>query len=222
MYAIVPAYNEEKSVAKVVGPLLSSGVFEDVIVVNDGSTDNTAFVAKQAGATVLQTPKNLRKGGAMRFAYRQLPGTEPVAFFDADLIGLKPKHVHQMAYAIFQGYDMVAGLRDKGSMQNFLQLFFSPLITGERILQRWVLDAIPEDGWSGYAIETAMNDVVERNGGRTCLIYLKGVSMRTKSQKTGYIKGIRDHWKMAKEISRTRRWLKWSQGRRCGGKVCDI
>ncbi len=66
--AIVPAYNEAESVGDVVRELLQRGDL-DVVVVNDGSTDDTAAVARAAGARVLDLPLNLGIGGAVQTGY---------------------------------------------------------------------------------------------------------------------------------------------------------
>lgn len=66
--AIVPAYNEAESVGAVVRELHERGDV-DVVVVNDGSTDETAAVAREAGARVLDLPLNLGIGGAVQTGY---------------------------------------------------------------------------------------------------------------------------------------------------------
>lgn len=216
MRAVVPAYNEEATVATVVEALMRSQMLDEVVVVDDGSSDRTSELAAAAGATVVKTPHNLGKGGAMLYAIEKAcPTDDYVAFFDADLLGLRPDHVRRLVEGAELGYDMICGLRDKGPVQNVLQLTCSPVITGERVLARWVIDALPLSCWSGYSIETAMNDTVVRNGGRTALVFLDGVTMRTKSQKTGLARGLRDHFRMAKQIVRTRRALNGSGGDSC-------
>lgn len=66
--AIVPAYDEEESVGRVVEELCEFGDV-DVVVVNDGSRDDTARVARDAGATVLDLPFNLGIGAAVQTGY---------------------------------------------------------------------------------------------------------------------------------------------------------
>jgi glycosyltransferase involved in cell wall biosynthesis len=68
--AIVPAYNEEASVATVVRELLVHTPGFDVLVVDDGSTDATAAVARQAGARVLRMPFNVGIGGTVQAGYQ--------------------------------------------------------------------------------------------------------------------------------------------------------
>jgi glycosyltransferase involved in cell wall biosynthesis len=70
MLAIVPAYNEEASVAAVVRRIGDTAADFDVLVVDDGSTDATTDAARGAGATVAQLPFNLGIGGAMQTGYR--------------------------------------------------------------------------------------------------------------------------------------------------------
>jgi polyisoprenyl-phosphate glycosyltransferase len=216
MRALVPAFNEETTVAGVVKPLADSGLFEEIVVVDDGSTDRTAQVAAAAGARVLQPAHNLGKGGAMLFGIANAcEHDEVVAFFDADLYGLRPEHAHRLAEGIAKGYDQVCGLRDWGPVQNVIQLGYGPVVTGERMVRRWVLDALPQDCWDGYVIETAMNDVVDRQGGRTAIVFLPGVTLRTKLHKAGFLAGLAGHWKMTKEILKTREALRNSQGGSC-------
>ena len=68
--AIVPAYNEEASIAGVVGELLAYDPGLRVVVVDDGSTDRTADLARAAGAKVISLPFNLGIGGAVQTGFR--------------------------------------------------------------------------------------------------------------------------------------------------------
>ena len=67
---IIPAFNEEGSLEKVVGEVNIHLPRADVLVVNDGSTDLTSEKAKACGAMVLDLPFNLGIGGAMQAGYR--------------------------------------------------------------------------------------------------------------------------------------------------------
>jgi hypothetical protein len=67
---IIPAFNEEGSLDRVVRGVNTHLPQADVLVVNDGSTDRTSEKAKASGATVLDLPFNLGIGGAMQAGYR--------------------------------------------------------------------------------------------------------------------------------------------------------
>jgi len=68
--AIVPAYNEQASVGFVVGDLREHASDFDVLVIDDGSTDDTRRVAREAGATVLRMPFNVGIGGTVQAGYQ--------------------------------------------------------------------------------------------------------------------------------------------------------
>ncbi|GAA4348591.1 glycosyltransferase family 2 protein [Microbacterium rhizosphaerae] len=83
---IVPAWNEERNVGNTVAEILEAHPEYDVVVVDDGSWDSTAAVARDAGASVLSLPFNLGVGGAMRtgFAYAHRNGYRRAIQVDAD------------------------------------------------------------------------------------------------------------------------------------------
>src|SRR3972149_4058340 len=151
--AIVPAHNEEQTLGDVVRALVESRRFR-VIVVDDGSTDRTTDVARQAGACVLRLQKNRGKGGGKQGALAKLPRDVDVAFFDPDLVGFRPEHAELLASEFRRlSPDQLVGMRDHfGPLFSSAQLVM-PLMSGDRIVKRWVLDALPPGCWSGYAIE---------------------------------------------------------------------
>jgi glycosyltransferase involved in cell wall biosynthesis len=82
----MPAWNESESIGTTIREVLEFGPACDVLVVDDGSRDNTAAIARAAGATVLQLPFNMGVGGAMRtgFKYAKTRGYAQVIQVDAD------------------------------------------------------------------------------------------------------------------------------------------
>ncbi len=84
--AVVPAYNERESVAGVVAALQDRAPFFDVIVIDDGSTDDTWAAARAAGAEVVRLPFNLGIGGAVQtgFKYALEQGYDYMAQVDGD------------------------------------------------------------------------------------------------------------------------------------------
>ena len=83
---VMPALNEEEAVGDVVREVFDKLPGVSVLVVDDGSKDDTAAVARAAGATVLSLPYNLGVGGAMRagFKYAMANGFENVVQVDSD------------------------------------------------------------------------------------------------------------------------------------------
>ena len=82
----IPAYNEEASVAAVISEVAAASTDWEVLVVDDGSADQTVAVARAAGAGVVSAPFNLGVGGAMRvgFRYAAEHGHDVLVQIDAD------------------------------------------------------------------------------------------------------------------------------------------
>jgi glycosyltransferase involved in cell wall biosynthesis len=107
----IPAWNEEGSIAEVIGRIQLHEPDADILVVNDGSTDSTALVASDAGAIVVSLPFNVGVGGAMRtaFLYAFREGYQAIVQVDAD-----GQHEPAELNALIAGldhYDIVVGTR---------------------------------------------------------------------------------------------------------------
>lgn len=88
LLVIVPALNEQESIQRVVREIRAQQF--DVLVVDDGSTDDTADRAENAGATVLRLPVNLGVGGALRAGFRFAVDHRYVAAVQVDADGQHP------------------------------------------------------------------------------------------------------------------------------------
>ena len=85
MVALVPARDEGDRVGATVQALRAIPTVDEVVVVDDGSTDGTGSAALEAGATVLRLARPAGKGGALEGALRRLPAPEVWLLADADL-----------------------------------------------------------------------------------------------------------------------------------------
>jgi glycosyltransferase involved in cell wall biosynthesis len=103
--ALVPAFNEEANVGSVVDEIRRVAPTFDIVVVDDGSYDRTAEVAREHGATVVRLPFNLGIGGAVQTGFR---------------------------YAFEQGYDLAVRLDGDGQHDpSQLDRIVKPVVTGE-------------------------------------------------------------------------------------------
>jgi len=112
---VMPAYNESQSVGEVVREAYAALPGISILVVDDGSRDDTAGAASAAGAQVARLPFNLGVGGAMRlgFRYAREHGFAAVVQIDAD--GQHdPAQVHQLLAQLAE-HDLVVGARFAGS-----------------------------------------------------------------------------------------------------------
>ena len=109
---IIPAYNEEESLPRVLDELTTTVPTADVVVISDGSLDRTAAVARRAGVAVVELPFNLGIGGALRagFKYAVRNGYARAVQFDAD--GQHdPAEIPSLELGLDAGADLVIGSR---------------------------------------------------------------------------------------------------------------
>jgi glycosyltransferase involved in cell wall biosynthesis len=83
---IIPAYNEEKNIDEVLKKIIELGIKMDIVVINDGSRDNTLKIVRQNNVKVISNPFNLGYGGALQtgFKYAVIKGYKYIIQFDAD------------------------------------------------------------------------------------------------------------------------------------------
>jgi len=199
--AIIPAYNEEARIAAVLHALTSVVAVDEVIVVNDGSTDGTAQAAQAiAGVRVVTLPRNKGKGGAMREGATRTEA-DVLLFFDADLVGLTPRHVQDLLAPVCSGEaTMAMGIFKGGRLWTDMAQFFAPAITGQRAIRREVFLHIPDLESVGYGIELAINDYVHSQGMIRKDVTLRGVTHPMKEEKLGWVRGAasrsRMYWQM--------------------------
>ena len=106
--AIIPAYNEEKTIGGVINALKEAGIGE-IIVVDDGSSDTTAQIAEGLQAKVIKQKKRSGKGAAIKKGIKSASG-EVIVFVDADLIGLDHKKIVKLITPVAKGKaDFVKG-----------------------------------------------------------------------------------------------------------------
>ncbi|MBL4607003.1 MAG: glycosyltransferase family 2 protein [Pseudomonadales bacterium] len=117
---VMPAKNEGLSIASVVKNVLKVVPQAEVIVVDDGSTDETAFLANDAGARVISHPYSMGNGAAIKTGARNAKG-DIIVFMDADGQH-NPDDIPRLLEGIANGYDLVVGARSSKSQASIARL----------------------------------------------------------------------------------------------------
>jgi len=193
--AILPIFNEEKTVAKVLSVLLKSKSLNEIIVVDDASTDNSLNIIKSFQSDklkIIHLEKNLGKSGAVKIAVKS--ATADILFFcDGDLHNFSVQHINKLLEPLKNGgYLMTVGIRDRGMIHNTFVKKFGPLITGERALPKKVFEEVAEHPlMKDYALEFVLNDYCVKNSIPIKRIILKGVKQTNKPYKyNNKLKGV--------------------------------
>lgn len=136
---IIPAKNEYKSLVKLLPALKKAVPDVEIIVVNDGSTDNTRQICDEAGVKVVNHPYSRGNGAAIKSGARAATG-DVFIFMDADGQH-RPEDIQGLLNRYKEGYDMVVGARGSESQASKTRLFGNGLynrvasyMTGQKIV----------------------------------------------------------------------------------------
>ena len=199
--AIVPAHNEADRIGPVLTAIASASLVDEIVVVNDGSTDNTSAVAAaNSSVRVVDLPKNLGKGGAMHAGARSTDA-DVVLFLDADLVGLTGEKVDAIIRPVVEGQTSVCiGIFSGGRRLTDLAQVIAPFISGQRALHRSIFLAIPDIEYVRSGIEVAMTRHFRANGIKMATVTLEGCTHVMKEEKLGYMRGIASRLRMYYDI----------------------
>ncbi|NMB91821.1 glycosyltransferase [candidate division WWE3 bacterium] len=196
--AIVPVFNEEKTVAGVVEALLKSPLINEVICINDGSTDGTLSVLRKYKDKIqlINFKDNKGKGYALVEGIKKAKG-EIVSFIDADLTNLSDNHIETLLEPVLGNkFRAVLGYPSNGWIPDV----FSNL-TGERVYYK--KDLVPyleEMTKTRFGVEVFLNNLFTEN--ETKKIPLKKLRGLYKYEKRSSVNAFREYLGEAVEIAR--------------------
>lgn len=124
---IIPAFNEEETVAQVVKVTKKLSYVDEVIVVNDGSIDRTKEEAEKAGAIVINHETNQGKGSAIKTGFKNSKG-DILAFIDADISNLNTKKIDVMIRPILENRTDITKTKFSRESGRVTELTAKPLL----------------------------------------------------------------------------------------------
>lgn len=194
---IVPIYNEEKYLKYVINSILKAKVFDEVICVNDGSTDKSQQILEsfKNKIYIIKFDKNRGKSYAM-VAGVKATKSDIIAFCDADLVNVKKEHFTQLVDPLkYNIADQVLATRETD------RLIFKHL-TGERAYRRKdLLPHLDRIEPTKFGIETYLNYIFSNK--RTLWITTKGLSQAGKMRESTFaFDYVKEGYQILSEIIR--------------------
>ncbi|WP_315077661.1 glycosyltransferase family 2 protein [Acinetobacter guillouiae] len=142
---VLPAKNESGAIGDTIKKIQALDLVSEILVINDGSIDDTCQVAEYVGAKVISHPYSKGNGAAIKTGARNAIG-DVIVFMDAD--GQHdPNDIPKLLEKIEQGYDLVVGARQKGSQASIGRGVVNKLYNS---LATYMSDHKVEDLTSGF------------------------------------------------------------------------
>lgn len=200
--ALVPAYNEQKTIRRTIHVLQHVEILNEIIVVNDGSADRTAeIVAEELGVILVNLRENRGKGGAIKAGLEHTQA-DILLLLDADLIGLRKKHILDLITPVINGTALATmGVFIEGRTMTDLAQKMAPKLSGQRAMLRSFLDDADIEN-TRYGVEVAINRQLEDKGVEVLEIELESLTQITKEQKLGYWKGFGARARMYYDVAK--------------------
>jgi polyisoprenyl-phosphate glycosyltransferase len=210
--AIIPTYNEAFNVSGVLEVLRQVPLLDEIVMVDDGSKDNTVEILRKAALAdtrikIVQHEKNRGKGQAI-FTGWSATNAPVLLLLDADLKNLKPDHIESLLCPILDHRaDMTLGLFRGGHFNTDISHWITPFLTGQRGLRAELLKHISHEAAAGYGFEVALTVAASKQNYRKRIVFLKGVWHPSSELRTerGYWNGYIWRVRMYGQIFRA--WL---------------
>ncbi|OGH71237.1 MAG: hypothetical protein A2921_01860 [Candidatus Magasanikbacteria bacterium RIFCSPLOWO2_01_FULL_43_20b] len=188
--AVIPAYNEAGTIGAVIEELKKCSLVGEIIVVDDGSDDDTAEVARLADVHVISHKDNCGKAIAMEAGVKAAKNSI-IMFADADIIGFTAQKMEKIISPVLNGNRImyIGVIRRRAYWFNKIMRFL-PLISGLRVIKKELWSRVPNKYKKGYQIEIALNYFASTSGQKVGHCFLGGIRHVIKERKHGLFFGL--------------------------------
>ncbi len=203
MSCIICAHNEAPRIAAVLTAATGHSLVDEIIVVDDASTDDTTQVVKRfPKVTLISLPKNIGKSHAMVHGLRVSRG-DTIMLLDADLANITEHDISALATPVLSGQvDVSISLRKNAyAIHHFIGLDFT---SGERVIPRWLLGNVLHEieHLPRFGIESYMNSLIIKKQLRVAVVRWREVTHMRKAEKHGFISGTLSDLSMSLDVLR--------------------
>ncbi len=197
---LIPAYNEAERIGGVLAAIAGHKDLQHVIVINDGSTDQTAQVASAFGVMVLTTSGNLGKTAALAFGLGHVK-TSHIVLLDADLLGLTALDVTRLIAPVLEG-QAVASISLRGNAPSLWRMIGLDYISGERALPFDLLKPhlASLNNLPRFGFEVFLNRLLIKTKRPVAIVPFDHVASPYKATKLGFWRGARADALMIRDI----------------------
>ncbi|MDO8443535.1 MAG: glycosyltransferase family 2 protein [Candidatus Azambacteria bacterium] len=209
---IIPAHNEEKNIRNVLNVVsgVSSEFISEIIVVDDGSIDNTPNIVREfPNIRLIINEKNSGKSYSIAKGIQESSG-DFILMLDADLHGLLPEDIVSLVDPVKSGKASVS-MSVRKNAPIWMKLIKVDLMTGERVFPKNIIMPYMREVMAlrGYALEVFINGIIIKNKCAIKSVYLKNVQDELKTTKKGLSAGIKLFLSMWRDILKTVSFWEW-------------
>lgn len=200
---IIPAYNEAKRIKNVLDVVLNHPLIDEIVVINDGSTDDTEKILKNiTGIKLISYKKNKGKSYAIMKGFKETRNNL-IILLDSDLLGLTTNDISNLIKPILENKaDISISLRINSP--KFWRLIGIDYISGERVFNKKLIDDFSKiKKLPGFGLEVFFNKYIIKNNLRIKIVKWNNVKSPYKISKDGFFKGIKGDIKMMYQIFKT-------------------
>ncbi len=202
---LIPAYYEGPRIEKVLEVVTSYHRDRRVIVIDDGSPDDTSEKASRFPVEVIKHRQNLGKGSALQSGVEYIPKKDRSPFWiflDADLINLKHTHIDKLLKPLETGGNtgMCVGMfAEGGKLRVDLAQKYFGILNGQRSLSLDFVNDLPDLSWCRFGAEIFLSKTAKAKNIPVAYPVLEGITHHTKEEKFGIFRGTLYRLQMYRE-----------------------